>query len=274
MPIEPLRIMGYNSENCRTLAWNRFLGCSRTPVGAASAPAFYGCLCACGRSVSGRLANTAGCGRSAGQDRRTGAKAGCGDPGPHRRAGRDRGLSARLFLVEPGGAGADGAGRSAAAGARRRHRGRPDRGQARRAGLVASGRPGRLAARFRVRLDAGRHRPADPSGRDSGDHSRRPCETHRLAGRAHGGPPGDAAARLAFRARPDDRGSAVPRRRRRHVPLFLRHARRGSAHAGRRGTLLAGLCGCHRCHRRTGRRRRAARSAGYFGQAVRSASAL
>ena len=56
----------------------------------------------------------------------------------------------------------------------------------------------------------------------------------RPADRAARDPPGDAAARLAFRARPDHRGGAVARRIAPRVPLFVRHAGRGRAHRGRR----------------------------------------
>ena len=63
----------------------------------------------------------------------------------------------------------------------------------------------------------------------------------RPAGRAHRHAPGDAHARLALRARPDHRGSARPRRRAARVPPFLRHARRGRPHRGRRGALFRQL---------------------------------
>ena len=83
-------------------------------------------------------------------------------------------------------------------------------------------------------LDAGRRRPRHSSRRDAGDHPRR----HRAAARpAHGArrdAAGDAASRLAFRARSDHRRGAASRPRPRRVPLFVRHARRGRAHRGRR----------------------------------------
>ena len=53
------------------------------------------------------------------------------------------------------------------------------------------------------------------------------------AGGARGDAPGDAPARLAFRARADDRRSAGARRARRRFSLFLRHAGRGRAHGAR-----------------------------------------
>ena len=51
-----------------------------------------------------------------------------------------------------------------------------------------------------------------------------------LAGDARGDTPGDAADRLAFRARANDRRGARPRAQPRRFPLFIRYARRGRAY--------------------------------------------
>ena len=82
-----------------------------------------------------------------------------------------------------------------------------------------------------------------PSRRDAGRHSPRPGRPARTAGGAHRHPAGDAAHRLAFRARPNHRArrwrarAAHPR-----IPLLLRHARRGRAHRRRRRALFRRLC--------------------------------
>ena len=63
-------------------------------------------------------------------------------------------------------------------------------------------------------LDARHHGARHSSGRDAGRHRRHAGQAARPAGGARRDPPGDAAARLAFRARPDHRGGAGARARR------------------------------------------------------------
>ena len=125
------------------------------------------------------------------------------------------------------------------------------------------------AAGVGLGLDARHHRPHHPAGRDAGEHPREPGQAARPAGGAHRDAAGDAAARLAFRARADHRGGArsAPARHPR-VALFLRHARRGRAHRGGRRALFRRLCARHRRDRR--RRRRCARCR--TGPAFRSSS--
>ncbi len=127
---------------------------------------------------------------------------------------RRRGFPARLCALDQGGPGADGAGRGAAARARRRHRRPPDRGQAQGRRLGASrGALGR-ASGVGLGLDARHHRARHPSGRDAGEHRRGAGQAARPAGGARRDAPGDAAARLAFRARrrPSRRRSRAPAR--------------------------------------------------------------
>ena len=87
-------------------------------------------------------------------------------------------------------------------------------------------------------------------------------------------PPGDAAARLAFRARPNHRGGPCARRRASGVSLFVRHAGRRRAHPAGRRTLFRRLCGRHRGDRQGGRCRGAAATARYFGETFGPAPAL
>ena len=84
-----------------------------------------------------------------------------------------------------------------------------------------------------------RHHPA---GRDAGKHPRKPGQAARPAGGAHRDAAGDAAARLAFRARPDAsrRRSSAPRDHR-EFALLLRHAGRGRAHARRTRSAISQL---------------------------------
>ena len=142
-----------------------------------------------------------------------GRGAGRGDPRQGRRPRRHRRFSARLFAVDQGGPGADGAGRGAAARARCRDRRPADRGQARRRPLARRRHQIHGAVGFGVGLDARRRRAHHPSGRNAGDDPRRHRQAARAAGAAHRDPPGDAADRLAFRARPDHRRSAGARPR-------------------------------------------------------------
>ena len=60
-------------------------------------------------------------------------------------------------------------------------------------------------------LDARHRRPRHSSGRDAGDDPRQRRAPARPAGHARGDAAGDAATRLAFRARPDHRGGAGAR---------------------------------------------------------------
>ena len=67
-------------------------------------------------------------------------------------------------------------------------------------------------AGFGLGLDARHDRPGNPSGRDAGRHRRGAGQAARPAGGARRHASGHAAARLAFRARPDHRRSAGARR--------------------------------------------------------------
>ena len=134
-----------------------------------------------------------------------------------------------------------------AARARCRHRQPPDRGQACGRGLVAARR--RLAADLRLGLDARRDGAADRAGRDAGIDPASTCQADRAARDPHRRAAGDAAPRLAFRARPDHRRGARPRERSERMALLLRHAGRGRAHARRRGALFQVLRQCDREHR-------------------------
>src|SRR5215467_3826208 len=60
--------------------------------------------------------------------------------------------------------------------------------------------------------------------------------------------PGNAASRITFCHWPHHRGGAAPRQSARGVFLFLRHARRGRAHARRCRELFWSLCRRHRRH--------------------------
>ena len=134
--------------------------------------------------------------------------AGRGDPRRIRRARRHRGFPARVFALDPGGPRPDGAGRGAAARAGCRDRRPADRGQARGRRLDPPRGEIRRAAGLGLGLGA-RHLGAHhPAGRDAGEHPRKPRQAARPAGGARRDAPGDAAARLAFRARPDHRGGA------------------------------------------------------------------
>ena len=64
------------------------------------------------------------------------------------------------------------------------------------------------AAGLGLGLDARHHGAHHPAGRDAGEHPREPGQAARPAGGARRDAAGDAAARLAFRARPDHRGGA------------------------------------------------------------------
>ena len=135
---------------------------------------------------------------------------GRGDPRPLRRPRRHRGLPARLFALDQGGPGADGAGRGAAARARRRHRRPPDRGQARGRRLVASRGALERVPGLGLGLDARHHGARHPAGRDAGGHRRqrwssgsacRRCAPRR--GRRCG-----CSARISCSGRPSRRRSA------------------------------------------------------------------
>ena len=189
-----------------------------------------------------------------------------------RRARGRRGLPACLFPVHQGGARPHGAGRGALAGARR-HDGRsPDRGQARRRRLGVP-RIG-LAPGLGVGLDAGSHRPRHSSGRNPRLDPGQPGPAAWHAGGAGCDAPGDAAPRLPFRARADDRGGAATRGPASRPAVFLRYAGRGRADGGRRPTLSRRLCARHRRDRRERGRGGLAGPAGDFGQALRAPSAL
>ena len=131
-----------------------------------------------------------------------------------RRARRDRGFPARLFALDQGGPGADGAGGGAAARAGCRHRRPADRGQACGRRLVASRGRSRTRSWSRPRPGRSASRRASSSRARRRRTSREPGQAARPAGGARRDAAGDAAARLAFRARPDHRGGAVARRRR------------------------------------------------------------
>ena len=159
---------------------------------------------------------------------------GRGDPRQSDRARRCRRFSARLFAVDQRGPRPHGTGRGAVARARRRHRRPADRGQARGRPLARKRRQVDGAPGLRLGMDA-RHRcPHHSSGRDAGNDSRHGRAPPRLAGDARGNASGDAADRLAFRARADDRRGARSRPRPHRFPLFVRYARRRRAHSGGR----------------------------------------
>ena len=206
----------------------------RARTAAATVPAFRRALCAAGRGRSRRASWPR---RRATPPPRRGSM-----PAPPRliaairaaarRARRHRGFPARLFALHQGGPGADGAGRGAAARAGCRDRRPADRGQARGRRLVASRGQVRHAAGLGLGLGARHHGAHHPAGRDAGKHPRKPRQAARPAGGARGDAAGDAAARLAFRARPDaSRRRSARAAHRPRVPLFLRHAGRGRAHA-------------------------------------------
>ena len=88
-----------------------------------------------------------------------------------------------------------------------------DRGQARRRPLARRRPQIDGASGLGLGLDARHRRPHHPSRRDAGDDPRHPRQASRPAGGARGDAPGDAAPRLAFRARADHRGGARPRPR-------------------------------------------------------------
>ena len=176
-------------------------------------------------------------------------------PRQGRRPRRRRGVFARLFALHQRGPGAHGAGRGAVARARRRDRRPADRGQARRRPLARWRRQIGSPSGFGLGLDARHRRSCHSSGRDAGDHPRQHRAAARPAHRARGDAAGDAALGLAFRARADHRGGAASHARSCRVPLFVRHARRGSAHRRRRRQILRRLCHSDRGDRRASRQR-------------------
>ena len=109
--------------------------------------------------------------------------------------------------------------------------------------------------------------------RDAGDHPGWPDPAARPAGRARRDPAGDAAAGLAFRARPDHRGGAATRRPppgdRRYSFDMLGEGARTAADAERYFASYAHAIGEIGAG---GRRRRAAGPAGHLGQALGAAS--
>ena len=249
---------------------------AKPKVASAEVPPFTRALCAGGRSD---LAAPLDCRRGALSGRRSPHRcprhaADRGDPRPHRPARRRRGFPPRLCALDQGGPGADGAGRGAAARARRRDRRPPDRGQAQGRRLGRARRPIVGAAGLGLGLDARHHRARHPSRRDAGGHRRVPGQAPGAAGGARGDAPGDAAARLAFRAGADDRRGAGARRARRRLSLFLRHAGRGRAHGGGCRALFRRLRQRHRRHRQDCRQCGIARTTGHFGEALGAASAL
>ena len=147
--------------------------------------------------------------------RRARANAGGGDPRQDRRprrARRHRGFSARLFALDQGRAGAHGAGRGAAARARRRDRRPPDRGQAR--GRPLARRRHQVDRRFWCRLRRGRSGlpPASSiparcrrrsSIRSRGGSACRPCARRRA--RRCG-----SSARISCSDRPSTKRSTAP----------------------------------------------------------------
>ena len=177
------------------------------------------------------------------------------------------------------------------------HQGRPGADGARRSAAAGAGRPTAdqfiedklgqgdfVAPRDQIQRVAGqrvgvgaRHVGARHSARrDPGRHDRAAGQAARPAGGARRDPPGDAADGQPFRARRDHRsgaGAGAPHSARR-ASLFLRHARRRRAHRRGRGALFQFLRRRDRRHRPRRRRPSAARSARHLGQAVRAASAL
>ena len=123
-------------------------------------------------------------------------------------------------------------------------------------------------------LDARHHRPHHPSGRDARQHPRRPDQAARPAGGAHRDPPGDAAARLAFRARPDHRGGAraAPHASTRATPSTC-WARAPAPRPMRSAIFPAYASAIDAIGARAGDAR-AAGAARHLGQAVGAASAL
>ena len=148
-----------------------------------------------------------------------------------------------LFALHQGGAGADGAGRSAAARAGRRDRRPADRGQARRRATwldsdVKSTAFLVIASAWALGVVGARH----PSRRDAGEAS-----SHGWRSRL-GLPAVRAATRQAMRLMGTHfvLGQTIEEAlaragHARRVPLFLRHAGRGRAHRGRRRALFRGL---------------------------------
>ena len=125
-----------------------------------------------------------------------------------RRAWRHRGFPARVFALDPRGPCPDGAGRGAAARAGFGDRRPADRGQALLRRLDPSRGQIERAAGLGLGLGARHFGAHHPAGRDAGEHPRKPRQAAWPAGGAHRDAAGDAAARLAFRARPEHRGGA------------------------------------------------------------------
>ena len=203
-------------------------------------------------------------------------RAGRGDPRPRRRRRRHRGFPARLFALHQGGPRPDGARRSAAARARRRHRRPADRGQARRRAIspltrCSSGALLVSASAWALGISA---RIIDP-GETPETHPHELVSRLGPAGGAHRDPPGDAAARLAFRARPDHRRGARARRERirefRYSFDMLGEGARTAADAERYFPAYADAIEAIGAARR---QRGAAGAARHLGQALGAASAL
>ena len=117
-------------------------------------------------------------------------------------------------------------------------------------------------------LDAGHHSSHHSAGRDARQHPGKSGEAAWPARSARRDAPGHAAARLAFRARSDDRGGPQAGRRRARVSLLLRHAGRRRAHRRGRGEPFRILCRRDRRHRPSCREKSRCRT----GRASRSSS--
>ena len=90
-----------------------------------------------------------------------------------------------------------------------------------------------------------------PAGRDAGEHPRGAGQAARPAGGADRDAPGDAAARLAFRARPDHRGGAGARRAsHREFRYSFDMLGEGARTRGGRGALFPAYARRHRGDRR------------------------
>ena len=176
-----------------------------------------------------------------GADRRARHRAHRGDPRPQGRPRRRRGVAARIFALHQGGPRPDGAGRGAAARARRRDRRPADRGQA---------RPGRFR---RPRSQSptpswSRPRPGrSASPRASSSPARRPTSILGRLAKRLGVPAVRTATRQAMRVMGNHfvLGQTIEEALKRAalrqgpaLPLFLRHAGRRRPHRRRRRPLL------------------------------------
>ena len=207
-------------------------------------------------------------------------------PREPREARRRRRLHARVRAVERRGRHPDVHRGGAAAHPRQRDRGRAHRREDRRRRLAAPPRALRQPVRQCFDLGAAAHRPRrQVEVSERGEPARRHQAARRALRRA-GDPPGRApggeGAGRPVRARAHHQGSARarPELRGQGLPVLLRHAGRGRAHAEGCRRLLRALHGRDRRHRQRGgavrhhARRRALSAPRDVGEAVGAAPAL